>query len=157
MKNIEDSTEDGKREVQLKLTAEGLTLGLDTLELTQQVRSAFQGVEVLKFLRNNDELSLKLVLPLEERKYLRDLEDLVIIAPTGEYLPLAQVAELKYGQSYSAIRRIDGRRIVSVRALVDSEVSNTAEVVMSLKNSLLPETIMPVSYTHLTLPPTPYV
>ena len=82
-------------------------------------------------------MSLKLVLPLEERKYLRDLEDLVIIAPDGGNLPLAQVAELKYGQSFSAIRRIDGRRIVSVRALVDSEVSNTAEVVMSLKNSLL--------------------
>ena len=93
-------------------------------------------------LRNNDELSLKLVLPLEERKYLRDLEDLVIIAPNGENLPLDQVAELKYGQSFSAIRRINGRRIVSVRALVDSEVTNTAEVVMSLKNSLLPETIM---------------
>ncbi len=142
VKNIEDSSEDGKREVQLKLTPEGLTLGLSTLELTRQVRSAFQGVEVLKLLRNNDELSLKLVLPLEERKYLRDLEDLVIIAPNGENLPLGQVAELKYGQSYSAIRRIDGRRIISVRALVDSEVSNTAEVVMSLKKSLLPETIM---------------
>jgi multidrug efflux pump subunit AcrB len=142
VKNIEDSSEDGKREVQLKLTPEGLTLGLSTLELTRQVRSAFQGVEILKLLRNNDEVSLKLVLPLEERKYLRDLEDLVIIAPNGENLPLAQVAELKYSQSYSAIRRIDGRRIVSVRALVDSEVSNTAEVVMSLKKSLLPETIM---------------
>ncbi|MEE2599269.1 MAG: efflux RND transporter permease subunit [SAR324 cluster bacterium] len=142
VKNIEDSTEDGKREVQLKLTPEGLTLGLDTLELTQQVRSAFQGVEVLKFLRNSDELSLKLVLPLEERKYLRDLEDLVIITPNGVNLPLAQVAELKYGQSFSAIRRINGRRIVSVRALVDTEVTNTAEVVRSLKNSLLPETIM---------------
>ena len=141
VKNIEDSTVDGKREVQLKLTPEGLTLGLSTLELTQQVRSAFQGVEVLKLLRNSDELSLKLRLPLDERRYLRDLEDLVIIAPSGERLPLVQVAELKYGQSFSAIRRINGRRIVSVRALVDSEIANTAEVVMSLKNNLLPETI----------------
>ena len=141
VKNIEDSTVDGKREVQLKLSPEGLTLGLSTLELTQQVRGAFQGVEVLKLLRNSDELSLKLRLPLDERRYLRDLEDLVIIAPSGERLPLSQVAELKYGQSYSAIRRINGRRIVSVRALIDSEITNTAEVVMSLKKFLLPETI----------------
>jgi len=141
VKNIEDSTVDGKREVQLKLSPEGLTLGLSTLELTQQVRGAFQGVEVLKLLRNSDELSLKLQLPFDERRYLRDLEDLVIIAPSGERLPLSQVAELKYGQSYSAIRRINGRRIVSVRALIDSEITNTAEVVMSLKKFLLPETI----------------
>ena len=141
VKNIEDSTVDGKREVQLKLSPEGLTLGLSTLELTQQVRGAFQGVEVLKLLRNSDELSLKLRLPFDERRYLRDLEDLVIIAPSGERLPLSQVAELKYGQSYSAIRRINGRRIVSVRALIDSEITNTAEVVMSLKKILLPETI----------------
>ena len=141
VKNIEDSTVDGKREVQLKLNPEGLTLGLSTLELTQQVRGAFQGVEVLKLLRNSDELSLKLQLPFDERRYLRDLEDLVIIAPSGERLPLSQVAELKYEQSYSAIRRINGRRIVSVRALIDSEITNTAEVVMSLKKFLLPETI----------------
>ncbi len=70
------------------------------------------------------ELSVKLRLPLNERRYLRDIEDLVILAPGGERLPLSQVAELKYGQSYSAIRRIDGRRIISVRALVDSEVEN---------------------------------
>ncbi len=141
VKNIEDSTVDGKEEVQLKLTPEGLILGLSTLELTQQVRGAFQGVEVYKLLRGSDELSVKLRMPLNERRYLRDLEDLVILAPGGEYLPLAQVAELKYGHSYSAIRRIDGRRIISVRALVDSEVTNTAEVVRSLKNSLLPEII----------------
>jgi multidrug efflux pump subunit AcrB len=47
------------------------------------------------------------------------------------------VAELKYGQSYSAIRRIDGRRIVSVRALVDSGVGNTGEIERSIKQELL--------------------
>ena len=65
----------------------------------------------------------------------------MILAPGGERLPMGQVAELKYGQSYSAIRRVDGRRIVSVRALVDSGVSNTGEIVMSLKKDLLPKTI----------------
>ena len=141
VKNIEDSTVDGKREVQLRLTPEGLIIGLSTLELSQQVKGAFQGVEVFKLLRGSDELSVKLRMPLNERRYLRDIEDLVILAPGGERLPLSQVAELKYGQSSSAIRRIDGRRIISVRALVDSEVTNTAEVVRSLKNTLLPEIV----------------
>ena len=65
----------------------------------------------------------------------------MILAPEGERLPLGQVAELKYGQSYSAIRRIDGRRIVSVRALVDSGVSNTGEIVWAQIKDLLPNTI----------------
>ena len=47
------------------------------------------------------------------------------------------MAELKYGQSYSAIRRIDGRRNVSVRALVDSGVANTGEIQRSIKQELL--------------------
>jgi len=135
--NIEDSTEDGKREVQLRLSPAGRTLGLSTQELTQQIRAAFQGVEVFKLLRDSDEVSVKLRLPFEERRYLRDLEDLVILSPTGKLLPLRQVAELKYGQSYSAIRRIDGRRIVSVRALVDSGVGNTGEIQSSIKQELL--------------------
>ncbi|GIT73045.1 MAG: hypothetical protein Ct9H300mP28_28590 [Pseudomonadota bacterium] len=70
---------------------------------------------------------------------LRDLEDLVILAPGGERLPLRQVAELKYGQSYSSIRRVDSRRIISVRALVDSGISNTGQVKRSLEQELLPQ------------------
>ena len=81
--NIEDSTEDGKREVQLRLSPAGRTMGLSTQELTQQIRAAFQGVEVFKLLRDSDEVSVKLRLPFEERRYLRDLEDLVILSPTG--------------------------------------------------------------------------
>ncbi len=135
--NIEDSTEDGKREVQLKLSTAGRTMGLSTQELTQQVRAAFQGVEVFKLLRDGDEVSVKLRLPFDERRYLRDLEDLVILSPTGEPLPMREVAELKYRQSYSAIRRIDGRRRVSVRAMVDSEVTNTGQIQTSLKEELL--------------------
>ncbi len=139
--NIEDSTEDGKREVQLRLSPAGRTLGLSTQELTKQVRAAFQGVEVFKLLRSGDEISVKLRLPFEQRRYLRDLEDLVILAPGGERLPLGQVADLKYGKSYSSIRRVDGRRVVSVRALVDSGISNTGEIVLSLKEELLPEIV----------------
>ncbi len=136
--NIEDSTEDGKSEVQLKLSPAGRTLGLSSQELTQQVRAAFQGVEVFKYLRGSDEVSVKLRLPFDERRYLRDLEDLVILAPGGERLPLGQVAELKYGQSYSAIRRVDSRRIISVRALVDSGVSNAGQIQRSLEQEVLP-------------------
>ena len=82
--NIEDSTEDGKREVQLRLSSAGRTLGLSTQELTNQVRGSFHGVEVLKLLRGSDEVSVKLRLPFEQRRYLRDLEDMVILAPGGE-------------------------------------------------------------------------
>ena len=112
---------------------------MSSQDLTQQVRAAFQGVVVSKFLRGSDEVNLKLRLPFDERRYQRDLEDLVILAPGGERLPLRQVAELEYGQSYSAIRRVDSRRIISVRALVDSGISNTGQVKRSLEEELLPQ------------------
>jgi len=139
--NIEDSTEDGKSEVQLSLSPAGSTLGLSSQDLTQQVRASFQGVSVSKFLRGSDEVNIKLRLPFDERRYQRDLEDLIILAPGGERLPLRQVAELKYGQSYSSIRRVDSRRIISVRALVDSGISNTGQVKRSLEEELLPQLI----------------
>mgnify|MGYP003313300909 FL=1 len=139
--NIEDSTEDGKIEVQLSLIPAGSNLGLSSRDLTQQVRASFQGVSVSKFLRGSDEVNIKLRLPFDERRYQRDLEDLIILAPGGERLPLRQVAELKYGQSYSSIRRVDSRRIISVRALVDSGISNTGQVKRSLEEELLPQLI----------------
>ena len=136
--DVEDSTDSGKQEIQIKLSAESRAIGMTAQDLTRQVRGAFQGVEVFKIQREGDEISVMLRLPLEERRYLRDLLDLVVMAPGGDKLPLDRAAKLQYGKSFSSIKRVDGRRVINVTANVDSAVSNVAEIKRSMQKNLLP-------------------
>lgn len=137
--DIEDSSSNGKPEIQLNLEPEGSSIGMTVLGLTQQVRAAFQGTEVLRLQRGNDEVTVMLRYPLEERKYQQDLEKLMVQTPTGGEVPLARVAQLQYGRSFSEIRRIDGKRVISVTAKVDHKVANTEEITAGLKSGIIPE------------------
>jgi len=137
--NIEDSVSEGKQELQITLNPEGKSMGLDVQNLSLQVRAAFQGLTVSKMFRGNDEVKVALRLPLAERRYLNDLENLVVRLPKGNYVPLGQVANIRYGQSYSQIHRIDGKRVVRVTANVDEDVSNASEVLIALKKDFLPQ------------------
>ena len=115
-------------------------MGMNAQDLTRQVRGAFQGLEVFKIQRDGNEISVMLRIPEEERRYLDNLEDLVVLGPQNQRLALSQVATLDYGLSYSSIKRVDRRRVINVTANVDSTQSNTAEVERSLKKDLLPVT-----------------
>jgi len=138
--DIEDTTDTGKKEVRLTLSDAGHAMGMNAQDLTRQVRGAFQGLEVFKIQREGNEVSVMLRIPEEERRYLDNLEDLVVLGPQNQSLALNQVATLDYGLSYSSIKRIDQRRVIKVTANVDSSLSNTAEVERSLKKDLLPKT-----------------
>ena len=138
--DIEDTTDTGKKEVRLTLSDAGHAMGMNAQDLTRQVRGAFQGLEVFKIQREGNEVSVMLRIPEEERRYLDNLEDLVVLGPQNQRLALSQVATLDYGQSYSIIKRVDQRRVINVTANVDSSQSNTAEVERSLNKDLLPKT-----------------
>ncbi len=137
--DIEDSHAEGKPEIQLQLKPEGNLLGMTTFGLTQQVRAAFQGLEVLQIQRDSNQVKVMLRYPLEERQYLQNLEDLIVQTPSGGEVPLSRVAFLKHGHSYSEINRENGKRVVDVTAKVDSQLANTVEIMASLRNGILPE------------------
>ncbi len=136
--NIEDNSDSGKQEVRLQVNPEGLALGFTALELTQQVRAAFQGVEALKLVRDGDEVNVMLRLPEEERRYLPNLAGLVVQAPNGQRALLGEVASLGFGRTFSSINREEGRRLLSVAADVDNAVSNTNEIMKSLQQDFVP-------------------
>ena len=56
-------------------------MGMNAQDLTRQVRGAFQGLEVFKIQRDGNEISVMLRIPEEERRYLDNLEDLVVLGP----------------------------------------------------------------------------
>jgi multidrug efflux pump subunit AcrB len=121
---IADSLSDGKEELQIELTQQGNALGLTRVNVSNQVRSAFFGSQVQRIQRGRDDVRVMVRLPIDERRSLADLQNILIRTPAGGTAPLAHVATLKPGKSPSHIRRIDRFRTVNVTADIEKGKTN---------------------------------
>ena len=125
---IADSLSDGKEELQIELTQQGKALGLTRVNVSNQVRNAFFGSQVQRIQRGRDDVRVMVRLPINERRSLSDLQNILVQTPSGGSVPLSHVATLIPGKSPSEIRRIDRYRTVSVTA--DVEKLNTNMTVL---------------------------
>jgi len=128
---IHDVTDDsyaGQREVQITLKPGAASLDLDVNDVATQVRGALYGIEAHVFASNREDIDVRVRLDEATRRDLAAIENLWIITPAGNPVPLVEVAELREGSSYAAIRRIDRARAVTVTADA-SPGTNPEEVV----------------------------
>jgi len=137
--DIQDDFEPGKVELKLKLKDSGRTLDLTLSDLARQVRQGFYGDEVQRIQRGRDDIRVMVRYPEAERKSLADVENMRIRLPNGTEIPFDTVAEVQYGRGYSAIKRIDRKRVVSVSADVDQTLANANVINRDLLASVLPE------------------
>ncbi|TMP13585.1 acriflavine resistance protein B [Pseudoalteromonas sp. S2721] len=133
---IADSMSDGKDELQIELTEQGLALGLNRVDVSQQVRNSFFGAQVQRIQRGRDDVRVMVRLPIEERRSVADLTDILIKTPAGGTVPLSHVATLVPGQSPSSIYRIDRYRTLNVTADVEKSNTNMTVLQADLKTYL---------------------
>ena len=139
--DIKDGFAGGKPQIDVSLTAEGRSLGLTPQAVGRQVREAFYGAEALRLQRGRHEVKVMVRLPPEERASLSDVEGLILRVPGGGEVPLAQVAELRFGRAYTEIDRVDGRRVLNVSCNTVPEIVNINDVRASLERDVLPELV----------------
>jgi len=126
--DIADSLSNGKEELQIELTEQGKALGLTRVNVSNQVRRSFFGSQVQRIQRGRDDVRVMVRLPIDERRTMADLEDILILTPSGGSVPLSHVAKFIPGKSPSTISRIDRYRTANVSA--DVEKSNTNMTVL---------------------------
>jgi len=136
--DIADDFEPGKVELKLELKDTGRTLGLTLSDLARQVRQGFYGDEAQRIQRGRDDIRVMVRYPKDERKSLADVENMRIRLSDGTEIAFNTVAEVQYGRGYSTIRRVDRRRVVSVSADVDEDVTNAGEINAELNATVLP-------------------
>ena len=134
--DIADSMSDGKEELQIELTEQGLALGLNRVDVSRQVRNSFFGVQVQRIQRGRDDVRVMVRLPIDERRSVADLKDILIQTPSGGRVPLSHVATLVPGQSPSTISRIDRYRTLNVSADVEKNDTNMTVLQADLKTYL---------------------
>ena len=91
--DISDSLSDGKEELQIELTEQGHALGLSRTDVASQVRRAFFGSQAQRIQRGRDDIKVMVRLPLDERRSLATLSNLLIDTEKGK-VPLSHVCLL---------------------------------------------------------------
>lgn len=134
--DIADSMSDGKEELQIELTEQGLALGLNRVDVSQQVRNSFFGAQAQRIQRGRDDVRVMVRLPIEERRSVADLKDILINTPNGGTVPLSHVATLVPGKSPSTINRIDRYRTLNVTADIEKSNTNMTILQADLKSYL---------------------
>jgi len=134
--DIADSLSNGKEELQIELTEQGKALGLTRVGISNQVRRSFFGSQVQRIQRGRDDVRVMVRLPLNERRTIDDLENILITTPSGGLVPLSHVAKLMPGKSPSTISRIDRYRTANVSADVEKSNTNMTVLQASLKDYL---------------------
>jgi multidrug efflux pump subunit AcrB len=138
IKEIDDGFASGKAQLDFRVTPTGSSLGFASDTLGTQLRNAFQGGRALRQQRGRNEITVRVRLPEPERTGLYDLERLVVQAPRGGEVPLAEVAVAEAGRAFTSIQRRDGRRTMLVTGDVDP-IGESARVRAAVEETVLPQ------------------
>ncbi|MBU1565811.1 MAG: efflux RND transporter permease subunit [Proteobacteria bacterium] len=140
IKDIDDGYAPGKPQYSFAVNERGYSLGLTATLVGQQVRDAFQGAIALRQQRGANEVTVRVRLPDESRFSEFDIETMLVRAPSGTFIPLADIARVERGRAYTNITRRDGRRTVMVTADVDP-IGESTKILATLEATVLPQLV----------------
>jgi len=138
VKDVSSSFTSGKPQWDIQLNDEGRSLGLSASDVAAQVRAALYGARAVRQQRGENEVTVLVRLPEEERQYQTDIEQLQIITPSGARVPLEQIAQLEKTTAPTLIERKQSQRLVSVSAAVEPR-SLIPNLQATLASDFLPE------------------
>ena len=146
--DISDNYSSGSHEIRLAIKPEAEALGLTLSDLASQVRYGFYGFEAQRILRNKEEVKVMVRYPLEQRRTVGHLENMMIRTPQGISVPFSTVAKIELGDSYSSITRVDGRRAITVMANANKNIVEPSKVVSEIQKDFLP--YLEGKYPHIS-------
>jgi multidrug efflux pump subunit AcrB len=134
--DINDSMSQGKEELRIDLKPEAHLLGITRSSVIRQVRQAFFGVEAQRVQRGRNDVRVMVRFPIGERNSAAYLNNMLIINGDGVQIPLSQIATLTPDTSPTQIRRVDGYRVVNIRADIEKNRVNMTALTSDLQQFL---------------------
>lgn len=139
--DITNSYRSGKTEIELQIREGAEQLGLTLDDLARQVRQGFYGAEAQRVQRGRDDIKVMVRYPAEDRRSLAQLEQMRVRTATGDEVPFASVAEMKFTQGTASIQRVDRKRSISVTAELDEDSTDANTIIASLERDFLPQLV----------------
>ncbi len=135
---IRSSAVTAAQEVQIRPSAVAESLGVPLSTIASEVRAAIFGAVATEFVRDREEVEVRVRLPDDQREMLADIADLRI--PVGEdRVPLSVLADLTLAPAPTTLTRIDGREITTLEADVDVAVTSGGAETTHIMQNVLPD------------------
>lgn len=139
--DIRDSISSAKRQANISLRNNAMALDLSLKQVLSQVHNAYQGRDVKNIQTQDDEITVWLGLPEDERSSMWYLENLPIKLANDQYVSLSSIANIEYQFAHNHIKRYEQQRIVSVSAYIDRQKNSIFEIKKELQNYKLNQII----------------
>ena len=135
---LEDSLAYDKTELSLALTPQGQSLGFSAEALSTALRQRISGIEAASFPEGLRTARIRVELPEAERT-ADFLDRMLLRAPSGGWVPLADIVTVEARTGFSTLRRENGLRVVSVTGSVsEDDPARAAEITRALQATILP-------------------
>ncbi len=140
LKDVTDNDPAGIKEIRLQLKENAYLLGLDLRTVMNQVRSGFFGAQAQRFQRGQDEIRVWVRYDRENRSSISDLDEMRILAPSGDRIPLKEIATYTIERGDVAINHLEGRREIQISAdLTDPETTSGTDAMAWIRTEVMPE------------------
>ena len=136
---IESSLTPGEAMMRFELTPQGRAMGMDTRSLSQQLLKAFGGEVVQRYLRDKNEVKVRVRYPAKDRMNPSDVLTTQVRLTDGTVVPLSVVASIIPDVQQKQVVRINGLRALTVSASVDGDLITSTELVNHLNESFAPQ------------------
>ncbi|MEM9025694.1 MAG: efflux RND transporter permease subunit, partial [Verrucomicrobiota bacterium] len=130
---------DGPPEAVLKLKPEAEAMNLSLADVASQARAAFFGIEVQRVQRGEDEVKVMVRYPEADRQNIDNLENMYFRTRDGQEIPFSAVVEFDYETGYSSIRRVNGKRAVSIFAEADNAIAEPSKISSEINQYFIQE------------------
>ncbi|MEK9750279.1 MAG: efflux RND transporter permease subunit [Flavobacteriaceae bacterium] len=140
LKDVADNDPSGIKEIRLELKESAYLLGLDLRTIMNQVRSGFFGAQALRFQRGQDEIRVWVRYDRNNRSSIVDLDEMRISTPTGDKVPLKEIATYSIERGDVAINHLDGQREIQINADIDNPDETTpTEILEWIRSEVMPD------------------
>ncbi|MFK7756178.1 MAG: efflux RND transporter permease subunit [Flavobacteriales bacterium] len=139
LRDIGDNDPEGIKEIRLKMNDKAYALGLTLSSMISQVRAGFNGVQVQRFQRGEDEIIVWARYDREGRSSLSDLDEMRIVTPRRERIPLKELATYDIERGEISINHLDGKREIRIDADLKNPKESAAEIVTDIRERIIPE------------------
>ncbi len=132
---------EGNPEVTVSINRQSAaSYGIGSAQIANTIRHATRGLIATKLARNGDERNVRLQVDERYTASVTHLEHLLIDTPSGERIPLSEVANIERGQGPSSIRRADRLREMTVTAdIIGRDLGSVInDIELTLKEKVRP-------------------
>jgi len=139
LKDVTDNDPSGIKEIQLKLNEKAYALGLNLRTVMNQVRAGFFGSQAQRFQRGQDEIRVWVRYDRERRSSIKNLDDMRILVPNGNRVPLKEIASYEIKRGDVAINHLESRREIQVSSdIKDPKKTSSTDIMAEIKNDIMP-------------------